>query len=81
MMDLNPKIKPSDMKPITCDNCGGVYFRQVLAINKVSKLLTGEAQDSVIPIPTFRCDDCGFIPEEFRPVEQEKEDDTKSNDK
>jgi len=81
MMDLNPKIKPSDMKPITCDNCGGVYFRQVLAINKVSKLLTGEAQDSVIPIPTFRCDDCGFIPEEFRPVEQEKEDDIKSNDK
>ena len=70
-MDLNPKIKPADMKPIVCANCGGLYFRQVLALNKVSKLLTGEAQDSVIPVPTFRCDDCGYIPEEFRPVEQE----------
>ena len=70
-MDLNPKIKPADMKPIVCANCRGLYFRQVLALNKVSKLLTGEAQDSVIPVPTFRCDDCGYIPEEFRPVEQE----------
>jgi len=70
MMDLNPKIKPADMKPMVCANCGGLYFRQVLALNKVSKLLTGEAQDSVIPVPTFRCDDCGYIPEEFRPVEQ-----------
>jgi len=78
MMDLNPKIKPADMKPIVCANCGGLYFRQVLALNKVSKLLTGEAQDSVIPVPTFRCDDCGYIPEEFRPVEQEQ---TKPDDK
>ena len=70
MMDLNPKIKSSDMKPIVCANCGGLYFRQVLALNKVSRLLTGEAKDSVIPVPTFRCDDCGYIPEEFRPVEQ-----------
>ena len=77
-MDLNPKIKPADMKPMVCANCGGLYFRQVLALNKVSKLLTGEAQDSVIPVPTFRCDDCGYIPEEFRPVEQEQ---TKPDDK
>jgi len=74
MMDLNPKIKPSDMKPISCANCGGLYFRQVLALNKVSRLLTGEAKDSVIPVPTFRCDDCGYIPEEFRPIEQETPD-------
>ena len=73
-MNLNPKIKPADMKPIVCANCGGLYFRQVLALNKVSRLLTGEAADSVIPVPTFRCDDCGYIPEEFRPIEQETPD-------
>ena len=81
MMNLNPKIKPSDMKPITCANCGGVYFRQVLALNKVSKLLTGEAEDSIIPVPTFRCDDCGYVPEEFRPVESADSDNDKFNDK
>ena len=80
-MDLNPKIKPADMKPIVCANCGGLYFRQVLALNKVSRLLTGEDADSVIPVPTFRCDDCGYVPEEFRPGEQEQSDNDKTNDK
>ena len=36
-LNLNPKIKPEDMKPIVCANCGGLYFRQVVAINKVSR--------------------------------------------
>jgi predicted Zn-ribbon and HTH transcriptional regulator len=79
MMNLNPKIKPEDMKPIVCANCGGLYFRQVVAINKVSRLLTGEAQDSIIPVPTFRCDDCGYIPEEFRPIEQSKPDNNENS--
>jgi len=68
MENLNLNIKPSDMKPIECENCGGLYFRQVMAINKVSKFLTGGAKDSIVPVPTFRCDDCGSIPEEFQPV-------------
>jgi predicted Zn-ribbon and HTH transcriptional regulator len=68
MDNLNMNIKPSDMKPITCENCGGIYFRQVMAINKVSRLMTGAAKDTVVPVPVFRCDDCGMIPEEFQPV-------------
>jgi len=80
MIDLSKKkINPSDMKPIVCKNCGGMYFRQVVAINKVSRLLTGEAQDSIIPVPTFRCDDCGYIPEEFRPIEQANPDNNENS--
>ena len=79
MIDLSKKIKPSDMKPIVCSNCGGIYFRQVVALNKVSRLLTGETADSVIPVPTFRCDDCGYIPEEFRPIEQSKPDNNENS--
>ena len=45
-----------------------MYFRQVMAINKVSKFLTGGDKDTMVPIPVFRCDDCGAIPEEFQPV-------------
>lgn len=61
-------IKPSDLKPITCEKCGCYYFRQVMAINKVSKFITGGDKDTMVPVPVFRCDDCGFIPDEFRPV-------------
>jgi uncharacterized Zn finger protein len=55
-------------QPIQCENCGSIYMRQVLVLNKVSKLLTGSDKDSIIPIPVFRCDDCGYVNEEFRPV-------------
>ena len=63
-----PGIKPTDMQPIICKECDGMYFRQVMAINKVSKLLTGSDKDTMVPIPVFRCDDCGAIPDEFQPV-------------
>ena len=68
MNNLNQNIKPSDLHPMACEECGGMYFRQVMAINKVSKFLTGQDKDTIVPVPTFRCDDCGSIPEEFRPV-------------
>jgi hypothetical protein len=49
-----------------------MYFRQVMAINKVSKLMTGADKDTMIPIPVFRCDDCGCVPEEFQPIKLKK---------
>jgi len=68
MNNLKQNVSPSDLKPIVCEECNGIYFRQVMAINKVSKFLTGQDKDTVVPVPTFRCDDCGAIPEEFQPV-------------
>ena len=73
MSKLNVNIGPNDMQPITCAECGGMYFRQGMAINKVSKLLTGSDKDTMVPVPVFRCDDCGFIPEEFKPIKLKKD--------
>jgi hypothetical protein len=72
MDKINLNIKPSDMQPIECPECGGQYFRQVVSINKVSKFLTGGDKDTMIPVPTFRCDDCGAVPEEFKPIKINK---------
>tara|TARA_R110000796_G_scaffold126380_2_gene241155 strand:- start:996 stop:1208 length:213 start_codon:yes stop_codon:yes gene_type:complete len=63
----NKKINPSDLKPMICTECTGMYFRQVMCINKVSRFLTGQDKDTVYPVPVFRCDDCGAVPEEFQP--------------
>ena len=73
MSKLNVKIGPNDMQPITCSECGGMYFRQVMAINKVSKLLTGSDKDTMVPVPVFRCDDCGIIPEDFKTIKLKKD--------
>ena len=69
---LTVNVGPDDMKPIMCQECNGMYFRQVMAINKISKLLTGSDKDTIAPIPVFRCDDCGAIPVEFQPIKIKK---------
>jgi hypothetical protein len=35
-------------------------------IKKVSKLLTGSGQDTIVPFPTYMCDGCGHVNEEFK---------------
>jgi len=67
MNTKQPNISPKDLKPMVCTECGGIYFRQVMRINKVSRFLTGKDKDTVYPVPVFRCDDCGHVPEEFQP--------------
>ena len=62
-------IDPSSLKDIKCENCGCQFFRQVNAFKRVSALLSPTGKEQIIPVPTFRCDECGFINEEFRPIE------------
>jgi hypothetical protein len=68
-MDLSkPKVN-IDLKEqpsVVCEKCEGVYFREVTMIKKVSKLLTGSGQDTIVPFPTYMCDGCGHVNEEFK---------------
>jgi len=64
------KIKPEDLKDIACESCGSKYFRQVNAFKRISALVSPTGKEQIVPVPTFRCDECGFINEEFRPIEQ-----------
>ena len=61
-------IAPQDMKDITCDNCGSKYFRAVHAFKRISALMSPTGKEQIVPVPTYRCDDCGYINEEFRPI-------------
>jgi predicted nucleic acid-binding Zn ribbon protein len=68
-MDLSkPKVN-IDLKEqpsVVCEKCEGVYFREVTMIKRVSKLLTGSGQDTIVPFPTYMCDGCGHVNEEFK---------------
>ena len=71
-MDGKPQgrqIDPSTMKDIKCENCGCKFFRQVQAFKRVSALVSPTGKEQIIPVPTYRCDECGFINEEFRIVD------------
>ena len=43
---------------LTCENCGSIYFQEAVSFKKVSKLLTGDAQDKVYPVPAMICVSC-----------------------
>lgn len=50
---------------VTCNECENLYFTQQLRLQKVSGLLTGQAQPSYMPVPVFACAKCGHVNSEF----------------
>jgi predicted nucleic acid-binding Zn ribbon protein len=66
-----PKINLRDVPTIKCDNCQGVYFREVTYLKLVPKLMTGSSEDTTVPFPIYKCDSCGHINKGFNPFEEE----------
>ncbi len=66
-----PKINLRHVPTIKCDNCGGVYFREVTYLKLVPKLMTGSSEDTTVPFPIYKCDSCGHINKGFNPFEEE----------
>ena len=54
MSDLTPKVNLRDSETIKCEKCESIYFREVIYIKKVSKLLTGSAEDTIVPFPIYK---------------------------
>lgn len=76
---LKMNVDLSQTSTLTCEECGHLYFEEVLHIRKVSGLLTGTGQTSYLPIPVFQCTNCNHVNEEFLPKEIRKFQD-ESND-
>lgn len=62
---LKPKIDLKQQPTVCCEKCGGIYFKEVVCIKRVSKILTGSVQDTDVPFPTYKCDNCGHINKEY----------------
>tara|TARA_Y100000004_G_C8805710_1_gene365398 strand:+ start:495 stop:749 length:255 start_codon:yes stop_codon:yes gene_type:complete len=58
---VNINIDPSKTTPIVCEKCGCDKFIPMFFLRKVSRFITGETQDRVIPIDTLACLDCGHV--------------------
>ena len=64
----NPKIRVGleNSTAILCEACGNDTFVEANYLRKISKLLTGSAEDMVVPMPTFLCSKCNHINSGFR---------------
>jgi uncharacterized Zn finger protein len=59
---------------IVCESCGNPTFKEASYLRKVSRLLTGSAEDMLVPVPTFICTKCGHVNEQFQIKEPKKPD-------
>lgn len=69
---LSPQQLMAQSKEEQCNNCGGKFFRQSFAFRRLPKIYTGDPNDTLIPIPIFRCDDCGQPIIDMLPEEKEE---------
>jgi uncharacterized Zn finger protein len=65
MSENEPMIDLKSQPTVVCDECGGMYFKEITLIKKVPGELTGTDEDTIVPFPTYRCDDCGHVNPEF----------------
>jgi len=61
------KINIDDLTDVGCDECGGFYFRQITLFKRLSPLVSPTGNEQLVPVPSFRCDDCGHVNEQFTP--------------
>jgi uncharacterized Zn finger protein len=70
-MDLQPKINIRECPTIVCESCGGIYFREVIYLKRVPALMTGSSEDTTVPFPIYKCDNCGHVNNGFNPFDEE----------
>ena len=52
---------------VKCDECDNSTFRPVVFLRKVSRLVSPDGQDHLIPLESMECSKCGHINKEFNP--------------
>ncbi len=61
-------INLNDARDMECE-CGNKVFMTGFRFKKLSRLVTGQAQDSIIPIEMYLCTQCGKALKELLPLE------------
>jgi hypothetical protein len=63
---LKPKIDLRQQPTVECEKCKSIFFKEVVILKKVSKILTGGSEDTIVPFPTYACLNCEHINEDFK---------------
>lgn len=64
-MDINVNLKEAET--IICSQCSGRLFEQQFILKLIPKIMLGAPTDIPVPIPIWRCTDCGTIAADIVP--------------
>lgn len=60
-------INLEDTTEIICERCNNNTFQQGVLLRSVSRFITMNEQDGIMPVPIFYCIKCKHINEQFLP--------------
>lgn len=63
-----PRFTLKDTSEVKCP-CGHLVFEEALMLRVASRILTGEAKDTLVTIPIVACKKCGVPLEQMLPEE------------
>ena len=66
-MQQQPKMIPLEQTSAVKCKCGGETFSPAIKLRRISRLITGAAEDAMQPIEVFLCIDCGEPLDELLP--------------
>ena len=66
-MQQQPKMIPLEQTSAVKCECGGETFSPAIKLRRISRLVTGAAEDALQPIEVFLCIECGEPLQEFLP--------------
>ena len=52
---------------VVCEECKNPTFRPVVFLRKISRFVSPDAQDHVVPMDSMECAKCGHINKDFNP--------------
>lgn len=61
-------VNLNDARDMDCE-CGNKTFMPGYRFKKLSKIMTGQPQDTIIPIEMYLCTQCGKALQELLPIE------------
>lgn len=68
-----PSINLRDCETVKCENCDGIYFREVILLKKISRFqYPSLSQDQDAPIPVYKCDSCGHVNKGANPFDEDE---------
>jgi hypothetical protein len=69
MNKMQPQIQLSQTSGYVCASCGHNMFDGKMMVRKVSRFVTGETRDAIIPIDIVVCSSCGEVAKDLLPDE------------
>ena len=64
----NINIDPNSTTAIVCEKCGHDQFRPIFYLRKISRFITGESQDRILPIDVLACLKCDHVNADMNPT-------------